>query len=374
MDLNYIANWCCDWDMQINPSKCCHLKLNSSNNTPLLINGIAIPITKSDTTVRDLGVDISPSFSFSHHIDNICSKARKVSFLILRAIAHPCIDSYRICFISYVRSILEYCSVVWNPHLLKDISLIERVQRNFTKIAFIKCFPDKLVPSYQERLSLFNLEPLSLRRSIYDLCLCYKVIHKLESHPLFSDMFELITRPSRTSNSLCLSRKFSYNNIVFHSFSFRVVRLWNLLPDDIVTTTNLSAFKSKVQQHLVSNFDFSVFNWTEYFSLSILLVHSIIIIRVLFPLSVNILLLTVYRDFFLSLALILYVAILFVSDIWMNKVYIYSFRSILQNSPDFARLLVIPTYVCSIALSNGGKKTVTRNYLKKTNQKLKRFP
>ena len=38
----------------------------------------------------------------------------------------------------YVRSILEY-SVVWSPGLKKDIDLIEKVQRRFTKRLFGLC-------------------------------------------------------------------------------------------------------------------------------------------------------------------------------------------------------------------------------------------
>jgi len=33
----------------------------------------------------------------------------------------------------YVRPILDYSSVLWNPFLIKDIKAIESVQRRFTK-------------------------------------------------------------------------------------------------------------------------------------------------------------------------------------------------------------------------------------------------
>jgi len=36
-------------------------------------------------------------------------------------------------FITFVRPILEYCSVVWSPAFKKDIVRIEAVQRHFTK-------------------------------------------------------------------------------------------------------------------------------------------------------------------------------------------------------------------------------------------------
>ena len=67
-------------------------------------------------------------------------------------------------FITYIRPLLEYNSVVWNPHKKDYISLIENVQRRFTKR-----IPSLHLLSYSERLAMLNLEPLELRRLRFDL-------------------------------------------------------------------------------------------------------------------------------------------------------------------------------------------------------------
>ena len=68
--------------------------------------------------------------------------------------------------------LLEFSSQVWSPHYKYLIDKIESVQRYFTKRLFGF---SKL--SYNERLISLDLDTLECRRLIYDLILCYKMIH-----------------------------------------------------------------------------------------------------------------------------------------------------------------------------------------------------
>ena len=72
----------------------------------------------------------------------------------------------------YVRPILEYVSVVWSPHHVYLIDLIENVQRNFTKR-----LPGLYFTNYCDRLYLCNLEPLEIRRLHDDVIILYKILH-----------------------------------------------------------------------------------------------------------------------------------------------------------------------------------------------------
>jgi len=77
-------------------------------------------------------------------------------------------------FIVYVRPILEYCSVVWNPFLLKDITAIKKLQIRFTKRLRGM---SKL--TYHQRLVKVSLGSLELRRIRADLVYAYKIIFGL---------------------------------------------------------------------------------------------------------------------------------------------------------------------------------------------------
>jgi hypothetical protein len=77
-------------------------------------------------------------------------------------------------FITYIRPILEYNSIVWNPTYIHLIDLVENVQRNFTKrIPSLSSLP------YSERLALLDLDLLELRRLRFDLIYYFKVLHNL---------------------------------------------------------------------------------------------------------------------------------------------------------------------------------------------------
>ena len=59
----------------------------------------------------------------------------------------------------YVRSKVEYCSLVWNPWKKEDIDKLERIQKSFTsKIEGL----EKL--NYHERLKRLNMYSMERRR------------------------------------------------------------------------------------------------------------------------------------------------------------------------------------------------------------------
>jgi len=84
---------------------------------------------------------------------------------------------------SLVRPHLDYCSVVWNPHYLKDIHLLERAQHRFTRL-----FPDLKSLPYKNRLNKLGLWTLEERRNRSDLIELFKMIKGLSVTPcsLFS--------------------------------------------------------------------------------------------------------------------------------------------------------------------------------------------
>lgn len=152
-------------------------------------------------------------------------------------------------FITYVRPILEYGTVLWSPTLKKYIDQIENVQRRFSKR-----IPEISHLSYFERLKRLNLETLELRRLRFDLFYYYKILHNLTPHDP-DDFFSFHHPPTSLRDSTPLLEKpINSNTIFLSSFRYRAVTCWNNLPADIKFVSCYAKFK-----RLLSSFDFNPF-------------------------------------------------------------------------------------------------------------------
>ena len=108
-------------------------------------------ITESDY-VKDLGVIFNKHGNFEDHLKIKISKCKKVCGMILRTFMSRNATHLLSLFKALVIPIIDYCSIVWNPHLKKEIKAIEKIQRNYTKrITNMKDL------EYYDRLKVLNL-------------------------------------------------------------------------------------------------------------------------------------------------------------------------------------------------------------------------
>ncbi len=81
--------------------------------------------------LRDLGVIISSDASWTPHIQTIVNKARQKASWVLSVFRTRSPAVMLTLYKSMVRSLLEYCSPLWNPIKIGDIQDLESVQHNF---------------------------------------------------------------------------------------------------------------------------------------------------------------------------------------------------------------------------------------------------
>ena len=150
----------------------------------------------------------------------------------------------------YIRSHLENSTTVWNPHLLKDINLLESVQRKFTKrIPGLRNVP------YEDRLGELGLETLESRRLRMDMSMCYKIIHGLANVQIDDFLtFRDDERTLRRNHNQTLALPKARLDCRKFSFAGRVVQPWNSLSQIAIDSPSLRVFKNRLASSDFSRF------------------------------------------------------------------------------------------------------------------------
>jgi len=191
--------------------------------------------------VRDLGVLIDSHLTFCDHINMIVSRGHLRSMQIWRCFS--CKNANILCkaFTTYVRMVLEYCSPVWSPVTVMLINQLDSVERRFTKR-----LPGFQLLPYDERCALLGLDRLELRRICADLIFCYKFIRGLVL--LSADRFFTCSYNSvACGHSFKLFLPDSRVNCRQHFFAVRMLRIWNSLPEEVVSSDHLPLFIRHLQ-------------------------------------------------------------------------------------------------------------------------------
>ena len=239
--LDIVFQWSQLWQLGIAISKCSCLSIsNLCTPKPRLyyINSLTI---LQVTSYCDLGVIIDDKLSFSLHVLSTAKKASARSTLISRCFHSRNPKLLTTAFVAYVRPILEYVSPIWSPHLIRDIELLENVQRRFSK-----SFPNLRTLPYSIRLIRLGLPSLCSRRIKTDLCTCFAITNSL-TH-LNSQIF-FTPRHSTTTRGhpfMLFKPRFRLDSTKF-SFFCRVIDHWNTLPPNLVSAGLYSVFKARLK-------------------------------------------------------------------------------------------------------------------------------
>ena len=143
-DLNNITNWCQDWRMDLNKSKCGVLQftrcLQPTINQYTLVD---IPV-KPLTCVKDLGVSITKDMKWNQHVQDLSSKANKMLGFVKRTASGIHDKRVRkILYLTIVRSQLAYSSQVWAPQTVnKHQNLFSR-----SRTKHLSCIRNDWLPS-----------------------------------------------------------------------------------------------------------------------------------------------------------------------------------------------------------------------------------
>ena len=134
-------------------------------------------------------------------------------------------------FKSLVIPHLEYCVIVWNPYLQKEISMLEQIQRSFT--SKLEGMNDL---NYYQRLKKLNIYSLERRRDRYIILYIFKILLNIVPNPGLSYKFSARRGKVLTSPAVNASNTHAAT-LIHHSFIRRAPRIFNSLPKDLRDTS-----------------------------------------------------------------------------------------------------------------------------------------
>jgi hypothetical protein len=244
--VNQLVEWSKKWSLKLNPSKCKVINIGRGDvcNNEYYINleGESTKLSKVESE-KDLGVHIDNKLSFDTHISKSVKSANRVTGLINRSFKRMGSTTFTNLYKSLIRPHMEYGSVVWNPHTVKQQKLVEGVQRRATKLT-----PKMQDLNYEQRLVKLGLPSLQYRRIRADMLQVYKIMHGFDKIAV-NKFFEMNDNRRTRGHKFKIKKQRCKTNIRKYSFSERVVDGWNALPEHVVDAPNINTFKSRLNVH-----------------------------------------------------------------------------------------------------------------------------
>ena len=229
------------WQMTSNPHKCSIMRISNKRNTvcaKYTINGFQLSCVSG---AKYLGGSISSKMSWSNHIDDIGTKARK-SLRFIRRNVRKCLQYVRNqAYTSLVRPILEYDCCVLDPYQRKHIKQLESVQRHAAQLTTENYHP--MNPGcVTNMVTQLGWDLLEHRRAKHRIIMFHKIINNLanisEHHQL--KVHDSSTRGSASHRFKQLSTK---SNCYKYSFLPVTIVSWSTLPVEVRQLSSLEQFQ-----------------------------------------------------------------------------------------------------------------------------------
>ncbi|KAL1448394.1 hypothetical protein WDU94_005586, partial [Cyamophila willieti] len=184
------------------------------------------------TEVKDLGITFESNLKFPTHIKQIRNKAlQMLGFIQRHSKEFSSVTTLKVLYFAYVRSVLEYASVVWSPNYNFQIKLLESVQHRFLKFLAFKTH--YVIPNhdYKEIENLHQIANLEYRRQINNMMFFQKLITNRINGPDLIQDIQIKIPLRKTRNHTTFKLKKHRSDLEKYATLERCSELWNLAGD-----------------------------------------------------------------------------------------------------------------------------------------------
>jgi hypothetical protein len=216
-------------------------------NISLLLGDVEIFPSKS---VRNLGVVFDQHMCMSDHVTQLCKSVNWLIRNLYRIRPYIDSDTCHNTVRALVLSRLDYCNVLLNGILKKDMNRLQKLQN---KCARLIC----MIPKFEHvtpLLKQLHWLPVNERIAFKTLVFVYKSLNGLS--PQYIQDCLVVRRPSeqamrtRSADAPCLLVPMSRKCAGDRALSVAAPRLWNVLPTYIRTAQSLQLFQSRLKTYL----------------------------------------------------------------------------------------------------------------------------
>ena len=245
-DLDRLCKWAEKWQMSFNTNKCSVLSVTKKRNPLVNLYNMQGSSLQHCDQHPYLGVQLTKEMCWGPHIHKTTAKAQVSLDLLRRNMSGCSTETKALAYNSIVRPVLEYAGAVWDPYHITHIHKLEAVQRRAARWALQDYQREASVTAMLEELGWRTLQE---RRCISRLVFFYKTrIQKTACHIPSSFRPIVPLYASRLSNSCQHTMPHTRSDIYRLSFFPRTVRIWNILPEELIASTTHQMFKTRLQQ------------------------------------------------------------------------------------------------------------------------------
>ena len=224
--------------MHFHPQKCQTMHITKKQNIIQSTYTIHNHNLQTTNTAKYLAIHIHNTLNGNTHINKTAQRANTTSAFLHRNFRTCPRKTKHLAYTTLVRSILEYASIIWDPHTDSNIHKLETVQRRSAR---------RIMHNYNRHASVttmlqhLDLPTLQQRRQHSKIVMLYRIRHQLANIPTTT----YITPATRNTQHYILP--YARTDVYKSSFFSSTVKLWNNLQPAIINSTTIPHLRQALQ-------------------------------------------------------------------------------------------------------------------------------
>lgn len=250
-DIDSVQQWSETNKLPFNPKKCFVMSIRRTNEFHKVDYVMGEHVIERIEENRDLGLFVDRRMTFAEHREQIATKARQ-SMGYIKWISKGQFDTrtLKVLYTAYVRSKLDFGSVLWDPDAEIYRDDIESIQKQFVMYALgdTNRVPPYRLPPYDERCEKLGLVKLETRRTEANALMAYDLYNGVISdknieRKLIKVSHNRILRDNRLLREMTYSNDYEYNQPIA-----KVIRLVNEFSE--IMTLSRTKFKIEMRKRV----------------------------------------------------------------------------------------------------------------------------